>query len=186
MLNSVKQIITVIFTVVIAGVSYTQPDFTNLADVRIGYGGIDGFSDMTFLSAAYGKKLKRGFIIRGSYLKGSGINEYSSQNPQPQHVSIDIFGISLQKAVNTSGASSINLALGYRYIILNNSLLYNPMPIPTGIQFNGSISSSYKHGVDVDLSYKYKFNDRFGLYLGANFTTAIFMFSVNAGGVVYF
>ncbi len=131
---------------------------------------------MTFLSAGYGRAIKNGFIVKGIYVKGSGAEKHSSGRIY-SHKSINIYGVGLQKAVNTSGASSINLGLGYRLAHLTST---------AGDQDNLSGRGGYYHGVDVDLSYIHDMNDRIGIYAGANFTTGIFMFSVNAGSCIYF
>lgn len=160
-----------------------QSKLKNNIDVRFGYGGIDGLSGMTFLSAAYGREIKNGFILKGSFLKGSGVEELIFR-----HSSVDMYGLSIQKAVNTSGRSSINLSLGYRLINLQSSrhltLNYNS----STKEYYGRIiiQEELIHGFDVDLSYLYNYNDRIGMYAGANFTTGIFMFSVNVGSRVYF
>ncbi len=166
-----KYLSTLLFVLVLFSNIAAQSMLKNNIDIRFGYGGIDGLSGMTFLSAAYGREIKNGFILKGSFLKGSGVDKDFVNI----HKSINIFGFGLQKAVNTSGTSSINLALGYRLA----NLVSSPDDGYPG-------RSGYYHGVDVDLSYLYHFNDRIGVYAGANFTTGIFMFSVNVGSRVYF
>lgn len=165
-----KQLLTCLLLIVLLSDNSAQIDLKNRIDVRLGYGGIDGLSGMTFLSAAYGRAIKNGFILKGSYLKGSRIEKHVSDI----HGSINIYGVGLQKAVNTSGASSINLGLGYK---LAN--VYTTVGMYPG-------RSGYYHGVDVELSYLHNFNDSIGFYAGVNFTTAIFMFSANMGSCIYF
>lgn len=167
--------------------AHAQGPLKNSMDIRFGYGGIDGLSGMTFLSAAYGLDIKRGFILKGNYMKGTGIKSYSTLGHQSETKLLNIYGISLQKAVNTSGSSSINLALGYRYINQSGSFLFNATTNPNGtVIFDGVQNTSTHHGVDVDLSYVVNIHERVGVYAGANFTTSISMFSVNFGSRVYF
>lgn len=156
--------------------SQAQSNLKNMIDVRVGYGGIDGLSGMTFLSAGYGRQIKNGFILKGSFMKGSGSEKHNSGIIY-NHGSINIYGLGLQKAVNTSGKSSINLGLGYKLAHLTST-----SEDPRNLSGRGG----YYHGVDVDLSYLHNINDRIGIYAGANFTTGIFMFSVNSGTYVYF
>lgn len=170
MKSKMKQVLTLISLIALLSYTSAQSDLKNRMDIRLGYGGIDGLSGMTFLSAGYGRALKNGFIVKGSYLKGSGIEKHVSDI----HGSINIYGVGLQKAVNTSGASSINLGLGYKL-----AHVYTTVG-----KYRGR--SGYYHGVDVDLSYLHDINDRIGIYAGANFTTGIFMFSVNLGSCIYF
>jgi hypothetical protein len=178
-----KMFSTFILLLAFVGLSQAQSDLKNLIDVRIGYGGIDGLSGMTFLSAGYGRQIKNGFILKGSFMKGSGANELYRE-----HSSIDVYGLSLQKAVNMSGPASINLSVGYRFIRLQESRYLTASFDPTTNEIYGRIAlgKEFIHGVEVDLSYLHKFNDRIGIYAGANFTSGIAMFSVNAGTCVYF
>ncbi len=171
-----KHLFTFIFILYMYSLTSAQTDLKNNIDVRVGYGGIDGLSGMTFLSASYGRAIKNGFILKGNFTKGSGAEKHSSGIIY-NHGSINIYGLGLQKAVNTSGASSINLGLGYRLAHLTST---------SGDQDNLSGRGGYYHGVDVDLSYLHNLNDRLGIYGGANFTTGIFMFSVNLGSRIYF
>ena len=182
-----KHFFILIFCTLLMFKANTQGPLKNSMDIRFGYGGIDGLSGMTFLSAAYGLDVKRGFILKGNYLKGTGFKPYSALDPQPETKLLNIYGISLQKAVNTSGSSSINLALGYRYINQSGSFLFNATTNPIGtVIFDGVQNTSIHNGVDVDLSYTVNIHDRVGVYAGANFTTGISMFSVNLGSRVYF
>lgn len=171
-----RQFSILILLLTFVGLSQAQSNLKNMIDIRLGYGGIDGLSGMTFLSAGYGRQIKNGFILKGNYLKGSGSEKLLSGIIY-NHGSINIYGLGLQKAVNTSGASSINLGLGYKLAHLTST---------SEDQDNLSGRGGYYHGVDVDLSYLHNINDRIGIYAGANFTTGIAMFSVNAGTCVYF
>ncbi len=178
-----KYLSTLIFALVLFSNITAQSKLKNNIDVRFGYGGIDGLSGMTFLSAAYGREIKNGFILKGSFLKGSGVEELIFS-----HSSVDIYGLSVQKAVNTSGRSSINLSLGYRLINLQSSRHLTLSYDSSTKEYYGRIiiQEALIHGVDVDLSYLYHFNERIGVYAGANFTSGIAMFSVNVGSRVYF
>ncbi|MGB4958360.1 MAG: hypothetical protein WBO36_02730 [Saprospiraceae bacterium] len=170
-----------IFSVILIGTfifkMQAQQGNKNIIDISIGYGGIDGLSDMTFISTGYGRELNNGFIILGSYQKGSGLNEQ-----QYNHTSINILGLGIRKAVNTSGTSSINLGLGYRFIKENTSFGNTPN-YPQAVK---GFSKNVFHGVDIELLYLYNINERMGIYLGGNFTTGIFLTSGRVGSVIYF
>jgi len=177
-----NHLLTLILTLTLLSNISAQTNLKNSVDVRLGYGGIDKLSGMTFLSAAFGRDIKNGFILKATYLTGSGVEDYSGSGEYYSHGSINIYGIGLQKAVNMSGSSSINLGLGYRFASLNKTAGQNTS-FESGKNFD--FHRQY-HGVDVDLSYSVNFNDRFGIYAGANFMTGIFMFSINVGSRVYF
>ena len=177
-----KHLLTFIFILYMFSLTSAQADLKNNIDVQFGYGGTGFLSNMTFLSIGYGKQIKNGFVLKGSFLKGSGAEKNSST--YKHHGSINIYGIGLHKAVNTSGASSINLGLGYKMSTQKIQTIAN-----LGVDVDEShneLNGKIIHGVDADLSYLHNFNDRLGIYGGANFTTGIFMFSVNLGSRIYF
>ncbi len=202
-----KNILAIILTLLVLQLS-SQDGYKNTVELRVGYGGADGISNIKTMSFSYAHELFGGIKIKPSFAMFQGGQTYGNLTRSIDGIDLDRqnfdvreiidnevetstfrssqWGLGFEKAINTDSNQSLHVMLGVRYGAVHDSRISNLIITSEDeIFLPVRYRKQNKFGYEIDLSYRIKVKDYLSVFANVNGITHTTLITFGVGLAVH-
>jgi hypothetical protein len=181
----------------------SETNAQNFLEMRLGYGGADGQSNVANMTFSYARDIGLGLKLKpsiGMFQGGtnnvrlpevviedqfSGVRDILEGKAKPNNLRSTLFGLGVQKSINTDSKQSLNLMLGLKYGVVYREFVSN-VRVEDGIAMIGNTYlTDTIFTYEIDLSYAYQIKDHLSVFIDANWIGSATIITFGAGAILH-